>query len=819
MNPGKDYSHQQDAPVAPFPEEQQKVKKRRLHGACDACRKKKVKCDSANMPGNICTNCQLSNVECTHNIPRQPKKSETQAIYIQELERKLEIMTNLLQNAYPGEDIDQLLDLGSNPTSENSTPDPPSLPSASSGQSDLKYSVLQSVPKELKTSTSKSIELSDDDGSSEGDDLEHIALTKHFSELSLESVEDRFFGQSSGFMFFKQAATAKGALTGKPVKPDPRNFRRPLYWNVRPWELAFATVQEPSYIYPDKDLLQTLVFIYFDKFNPFYPLLHKPTFLRMLNSGEHYQNPAFGMVVLLVCACASRYTDDPRVMMPGDSTGMSSGWRFFCQVPLHRNQLMYKTTTYDLQYYALTLVYLHGTSIPNTAYSILGLGMRHALEKGVHRRKPNTHKPTVEEELMKRAFWCLVAVDRYMSSFLGRPSMIHDEDFDVDYPIECDDEYWEAEDPDQAFKQPSGKPSTVTAFVWSLKLCQMLAFTCRTLYSTKKSKILSGLTGKEWEGRIVNELATSLSKWKESLPYFLRWNPDTQEPIFFHQSAYLYATYYYIQIQIYRPFLTKKSDLSFPALAMCTNAARLCADMLEVTATRGVRITTPNLILAGVSAGLVMVFNIMGNEQTGLGNSEKEYQYLQKCMDFLKECERRSPMAGRLCDMLKEVSFLKDYTPTANKRPRGSVESLPPPPSFPPENITEQFADTIAVPPGVTDATSIPDVPIYGATSPDFDLSNLLLMQMGYTVPGYDSENNYNQEFKVSTPLYDPGVIGLPGTMDMNHFGIGQVVQSGYAGGHNASAEEGFSPWNDMPATFHSIDEWDKYLAHVTRKF
>ena len=31
--------------------------------------------DSAKMAGNICTNCQLLNIECTHNIPRQPKAS------------------------------------------------------------------------------------------------------------------------------------------------------------------------------------------------------------------------------------------------------------------------------------------------------------------------------------------------------------------------------------------------------------------------------------------------------------------------------------------------------------------------------------------------------------------------------------------------------------------------------------------------------------------------------------------------------------------------------------------------------------------------
>ncbi len=90
--------------------------------------------------------------------------------------------------------------------------------------------------------------------------------------------------------------------------------------------------------------------------------------------------------------------------------------------------------------------------------------------------------------------------------------------FDVDYPIECDDEYWETDDPSQAFKQPPGKPSTITGFVQGLKLCEMLAFTLRTLYATKKSKVLSGLIGNEWEERIVTQLTTSMSDWKNSLP-------------------------------------------------------------------------------------------------------------------------------------------------------------------------------------------------------------------------------------------------------------------------------------------------------------
>lgn len=60
-------------------------------------------------------------------------------------------------------------------------------------------------------------------------------------------------------------------------------------------------------------------------------------------------------------------------------------------------------------------------------------------------------------------------------------SLLHS--FDLDLPIECDDEYWENPDPELAFKQPSGKPPVVAYFNTYLKLSQVLAFALRTIVS------------------------------------------------------------------------------------------------------------------------------------------------------------------------------------------------------------------------------------------------------------------------------------------------------------------------------------------------
>ena len=56
---------------------------------------------------------------------------------------------------------------------------------------------------------------------------------------------------------------------------------------------------------------------------------------------------------------------------------------------------------------------------------------------------------------------------------------------DVELPLAVDDEYWEHEDPDRAFQQPSDKPARVLAFICWIKLSQIAAFALRTLVSTR----------------------------------------------------------------------------------------------------------------------------------------------------------------------------------------------------------------------------------------------------------------------------------------------------------------------------------------------
>ncbi|KAF8625882.1 hypothetical protein AX15_005149 [Amanita polypyramis BW_CC] len=481
-------------------------------------------------------------------------------------------------------------------------------------------------------------------------------------------------------MLIQTAMELKNEYTGRESAIEKKELttKRPEYWTNKPWEQSSVISKQPKYTYPPDDLLQDVIDLYFRHFNLFFPLLHRPTFERSVAEGLHLTNHGFGAVLLLVCAVGARYSDDRRVVLDGDDGYHSCGWKWFEQVQVVRRNLL-APDLYDLQVHCLTVQFLRFSSAPHACWTMVGIGIRIAQDVGAHRRKVHTSDWTAEDELRKRAFWVLVAMDRHLSCGLGRPCAIQDEDFDVDYPLEVDDEYWEHPDPEQRFKQPPGKSSLITAFNLYLKLSQLLAFTLRTIYAINKSKMLLGFVGGQWEQHIVAELDSALNKWVDSVPDHLRWDPNREHPLFFQQSVILYVCYYHLQILIHRPFIPsprKPSPLSFPSLAICTNAARSCSHIVDVMRKRD-PIPGHWIVMQVFTASIVLLLNIWGGKRSGLStDTQKEMAEVHKCMSVLRASEERLYSAGQLWDILYELASAGELPlphpspPSSNKRER-----------------------------------------------------------------------------------------------------------------------------------------------------
>ncbi|KAK0204261.1 fungal-specific transcription factor domain-containing protein [Desarmillaria ectypa] len=609
------------------------AKKRRLTGACDRCRKKKVKCDSATTPGNRCSNCIAFEADCTHTDlikKRGPKPVNTQESFfvasyterqeydrhVQKLERRMNQLETMLKELNP--DVN--------------------LPEVAGREISSDYMPIYSHSSPSRQ-PSESSEVAEPE-----EDFSHPDILENMKKLSLhhgKNFSENYFGPSSSFSLFTSALSIKKKFTGGENTMQLRD-----YFNLQPWERATAEAETPHYVYPDNDLIQSLVAIYFETINPVFPILHRPTFEKHVHEGLQLRDYNFGATLLLVLAVASRYSDDPRVLAR-PSSKLSSGWRFFEQVRIFKNAIYDPASLYELQFAVLGAIYAIGASIPEFSWMIIGIGLRSAIEIGLHRRKPEGYKLTVADELKKRSFWALIIFDRLSSLYIGRPIMVQEEDFDLEPPIECDDEYWDiAPDGQVHFNQPTDKPSKISCFSASIRLAEIMSFAVRTLYSIKKGRGMSGLTGKGWEQRLVSDLDSSMNAWVDSIPNHLRWDPKRENGIFLHQSAGLYSIYYMVQILVHRPFLHTNSPLSIPSLAICTNAARSCTRILEVHVTR-IKIVTPHIITGAFTSGAVFAMNIWSSKRAGHAPNAKDLEGFELCLATFKDAADTWNVAGR----------------------------------------------------------------------------------------------------------------------------------------------------------------------------
>ncbi|KAJ7136846.1 fungal-specific transcription factor domain-containing protein [Mycena epipterygia] len=531
------------------------------------------------------------------------------------------------------------------------------------------------------------------------DDLTFVEIDKSFRSLSVNSdVSQGFQGKSSGAMLVKVAVDIRNSVkNASAADSTAHEVPRPMI--SKHWE-APESSPPPAYSFPEDDLLASLLSLYFTSVNPFLPLFQRPLFEACVNQRLHQTHSGFAKTLLLVCALGARYSSDPRVSTNDIPLAAPAGSRWFDQVELS-GHLDRSPTLYDLQSYCvgsrfvcriiphfvlpqLAAEFLECTSRPRTSWTIVGFGIRLAQDIGAHRFKVPSSDIPFEEELEKRASWILFLLEAQISTALGRCIVLHPHDFDIGMPTRCDDEYWVglANSAAPMFSQPANKPSVLEFFIRILELNRIMAFSCKMLYATNRSKTLMGLNDDRWEEQIVVEIDSALNTWFETIPDHLRWDPDNliQDDIFFDQSATLYCMYYHTQILIHRPFIPAMKPASnpkLPSLAICNTAARACSHVAQIQQQR-----RPNNPLwfsqtSLFTSAIVLLLNIWGGSASGVGRiyaAEKDLADVHRCIAVLRAQRQQWPSTGPLLDTLQEL--------VAVDRPIVEVNTAPQPTSL-----------------------------------------------------------------------------------------------------------------------------------------
>ncbi|KAJ3710185.1 fungal-specific transcription factor domain-containing protein [Lentinula raphanica] len=541
-------------------------KRPRLPNACNPCRSKKG--DSAIMPGNICSNCIAYRTDCI----REPAKRRGPP---KEILVRLANHIKLLQ-----EDNDRLRQ-GISSKSNSSHGNSPPPPSSDSPDAETPSSLPRIMSEPLAICDGYTVE-----------DLTQNFNLLEFQNFNLLEYDDncaRHFGSSSNRSFVRDAMNIQKEYAENAGLVDVRHsFKRLDFWTVHPWQNPNPRRPPPPYKFPPDDLMYTLFDLYFMHINPLLLFLHRPSFLRSVAEGLHRTDRYFGGLVLCVCALAARFSNDSRVLEDSLTSERSIGWKWIRQIQPIRHDYVETASIYEIQMY-LVCAYINfvgSSTTPEICWILISIGVRLLQDVGVHRKRPARTKPTVESELWTRAFWMLNMYDIFASTMLGRPRSMSQNDFDTDLPIDCDDEYWEHSDPDRAFQQPPGIPSSTSYWIAFLKLMDILGLTLHTIPTDMWSATV-GLTKQEWNGRIVSELNSLLNNWVDKIPDHLKWDPNRENIQHFDQSVVLYTTYYWAQVSPNLKSLCEDPHPDIPSLAICANAARSCLHIVEVHHQRG----------------------------------------------------------------------------------------------------------------------------------------------------------------------------------------------------------------------------------------
>ncbi|KAK5731450.1 hypothetical protein LTR17_011338, partial [Elasticomyces elasticus] len=407
------------------------------------------------------------------------------------------------------------------------------------------------------------------DAASSGQAVEHSAPWTHsktpdavseVSYLSINAAGERqpYLGSSSGILFADLIRSSVSLSVPAETTPS---HSSPSEQNSVVSTTQVATVVRRVEDLPPLALAQRLVQAYLEHENIVYPFIY-PFFLldtleKVYGEEDYYVTRAspfevFILNMVLAIATAHVAKFDWQLLPSAESHQV----RAFAEM----NHVLSHGSVESLQCLLLICIWRTSSSIKDYSASMwhtVGIAVRMTLELGLHRESAYPIKYTIDleeptllkyriQELGRRCFWCVIAMDRIVSYVLGRPLGIGEDDIDAALPVL---------ESDTLLTRPLS--STVAG------VSRLAIFNKVVLYRLFCGRLITTLHRRRSPNvsiedalRIRDELADELDLWYSSLQELRLPENASQESG--EQSCYLSTTWYEVlyanaTLMIWRP--------------------------------------------------------------------------------------------------------------------------------------------------------------------------------------------------------------------------------------------------------------------------
>ncbi|KAL6715565.1 DNA-binding transcription factor cat8 [Lecanora helva] len=514
----------------------------RIAQACDRCRSKKIRCDGITPCCSQCANvgfeCKTSDKLSRRAFPRGYTESLEERV--RALESEVKDLKDLLDEK--DEKIDILSRIHSNAPSVRR---PSSTLSSSVDLVDVNHAVEDSPSRE-----------------------DTFRVQQPPCLLDGDESESYFMGASSGRPFV-DTFKAKVQEIGKSCN----DFNPEAFFAVKKSQTlsdqkitAFAASKLPPRLVADQ-----LINIYFQEWAPLFPVVHRPTVLKVYT--EYMSNPH---TIQDMHAVAQLHLIFSIASISAEGAKQSTN-TFDEQWQAALDVVLPESTLSTLQCLVLAQMYCIAKADYNRLLQYKGMAINISHRLGLHQSQKRFSLGALTSETRKKVFWTLYTLDCFSAATLGLPKLLNNADIHAEYPADVDDENVS----EQGFQSTlPGESTRVSSALALYRLSRILSKVLDENYPAASSHDLSLQT--------IGALNDELEVWLGSLPSHLRLQFVQDKPstnVVGSRSPLLSLGYHYIRTLVHRPVvgssLGNKASSSIVALAQSSKHILQIIQLLE----------------------------------------------------------------------------------------------------------------------------------------------------------------------------------------------------------------------------------------------
>ncbi|KZO90086.1 hypothetical protein CALVIDRAFT_542988 [Calocera viscosa TUFC12733] len=663
--------------------------------ACDACHRRKIRCDGEEGNPEPCTYCVKNNYEC--HFTYRPNKWPPSKTYVDGLERRVDYLERRVNSLR--QEVTRLREGGGGGPS-----------GYASSESEEFDSVSPPVDK-------------DDEASREMTDRYEGLWLSPPAGMQTTQEPRMFHGRESHMHVLNEQIAQLGiqsldkAMAGKlRARPEYRYLEPDLFDTVD------LELNPPEW--PEPDLAMLLINAFFSRYNNVFPLLHRPTFMRQYGDPAMRLERDWVALAFGIFALSSKFVDDPRVL-PESGNWYGAGQKYWKEMRRVMAALYAPPTLFRLQALVLFIWFFSGSSLfPSAGWALIGLGIRYVQDAGMHLKKEWTKRAAAhpfEYELRKRVFWVLYMMERTITLEMDRSFCLQEDEHDVDLPRELDDAGLDLLQ--QGHTDPPGYSLAMACFNARMRLLSFASRKRTELRIIRRMSKVSDVVEREryW----LQSIRIKLDHFMTNLPENLKYNKDETNDDDYLVVALLKLQYHQAQFAMYRPFLSNAKravHASEPILDICCKVSTSVASILDMMRERNLMMgRIHETALGGFISGTVLLMNMW---------EQKNYDHMDdvdKCIKAIETIEKRWQWPGRvhdvLCNLQEVIRITLGNVPHTGQ-PDGGVQTpeLPDAPQVQPQEDQFSFSSSDGSQTVISQHSFAPLLPdgMMSATTQDF---------------------------------------------------------------------------------------------------